>query len=295
MECLPFLPSNRRGDVVEWLGRTAWALGERTEAMRWYQEALLIVHPDAAKETSWSWWTSSRPRFVSILGGLEAACADSDEFRALCGHLKKAGIAGPGGLQWYLEPASGEALEYTVRRASGYAAEFAGRAMPEWLAAGWDWQDPLGDCTALMRTGLAGGLILEAANGRDLYWVNYSAPRLVRPATGDFIAETVCSVACDDRPAIGGLLLWHDPDHYLLLNWGRDGPSQLLLEGCLDGVDRVWGRGYLPGPQMTLRLSRRGARVDALLQRGRGDVVERRPRRPSPPMIRCRSACAPSA
>ena len=149
---LPLLPPNRRGDVAEWLGRAAWALGERAEAMRWYQEALLIVHPDAAKEMVWTWWPSSRPRFVSVLGGLEAACADADEFRALCRHCEETGIAGPAGLQWRLEPALGVELEPAARRAPGYAAEFAGRSMPEWLAAGWEWQDPLGDCTAVTRS-----------------------------------------------------------------------------------------------------------------------------------------------
>ncbi len=54
------------------------------------------------------------------------------------------------------------------------------------------------------------------------------------------------------------------PDHYLLLDWGRGGPGELLLEGCLDGVDRVWGRGYLPGPQITLRLKRSGGAVVGL-------------------------------
>jgi hypothetical protein len=258
---MPLLPPNRRGDVAEWLGRSAWILGERSEAMQWYQEALSIVHLDAAKELVWTWWPTNRPRFVNVLGGLEVACADGEAFRALCRRCQESGIIGPGGLQWRLEPATGEALEYTVSRAPGYAAEFADRSLAEWLAEGWEWQNPLGDCTAIMRTGRSGGLIIAAANGRDLYWVNYSAPRLVRPAAGDFIVETVCSVACDDRPTMGGLLFWRDTDHYLLLDWGRGGPGELLLEGCLDGVDRVWGRGYLPGTQITLRFQRSGGEV----------------------------------
>ena len=142
--------------------------------------------------------------------------------------------------------------------------------------------------------GRAGGLILEAANGRDLYWINHSAPRLVRPVTGDFIVETICATAYDDRPAMGGLLLWRDPDHYLLLDWGRGGPGELLLEGCLDGVDHVWGRGYLPAPQITLRLARRGERVDTFCSADgrRGGTSATRPSRPT---TRYRSACAPSA
>ena len=262
--CLPQLPPNRRGDVAEWLGRVAWAYGERAEAMQWYQEALLIVRLDPANEMFSTWWPSGRSRFVSVLGGLDAICANVDDFRAVCRHCQEAGVAGPAGLQWHLEPALGGELEPAVRRAPVYAAEFAGRAMPKWLAAGWEWQDPLGDCTAFTRSGRAGGLILEAANGRDLYWINYTAPRLVRPATGDLIAEAVCSTANDDHPAMGGLLLWRDAHHYLLLDWGRGGPNELLLEGCLDGVDRVWGRGYLPGPQITLRLKRSGGAVVGL-------------------------------
>ena len=241
--CLPLLPPNRRGDFAEWLGRMAWALGERAEALRWYQEALLTVHPDAANEPISTWWPSNRPRFVSVLGGLEAACADADEFRAFCRRCQETGIAGPAGLQWRLEPALGVALEPAARRAPGYAAEFVGRTMAEWLAAGCGVARSVGR----LHRGHAQWsgrrlLILEAANGRDLYWINYNAPRLVRPATGNLIVEAICSTAYHDRPAMGGVLLWRDPDHYLRLDWARGGsvleiaiPHHQII-GFLDGI-----------------------------------------------------------
>ena len=165
---LPQLPTNRRGDVAEWLGRAAWTLGERVEALRWYQEALLIVHPDAAKEMVWTWWPSNRPRFVSVLGGLEAACADADEFRAFCRRCEETGIAGPAGLQWCLEPAPGAALESTAPTGARLRGGVC-RPIDAW--SGWPrvGSGKIRWATAprSRASGRAGGLILEAANGRD--------------------------------------------------------------------------------------------------------------------------------
>ena len=69
-----------------------------------------------------------------------------------------------------------------------------------------------------------------------------------------------------DRPGMGGLLLWMDNQNYLGLQWGYFGPRQVALEGAVDNVDAVIGRGLLPeGVQERafLRLERRGDQVTA--------------------------------
>jgi regulation of enolase protein 1 (concanavalin A-like superfamily) len=87
---------------------------------------------------------------------------------------------------------------------------------------------------------------------------------LLRAADGDFVVETICALALEGRPGSGGLLLWKDEDNYLLLDWGRGGPNEICLEGCLGRKDVVVGRGRLPAERVFLRLERHGARVDAL-------------------------------
>ena len=43
-----------------------------------------------------------------------------------------------------------------------------------------------------------------AANGRDLYRLNLSAPRLMREISGDFAVEVCVSSVSDEKPQRGG-------------------------------------------------------------------------------------------
>jgi hypothetical protein len=97
--------------------------------------------------------------------------------------------------------------------------------------------------------------------------VNLTAPRLLRLApSGDFAAQTVCGPLHADveQPAIGGLILWQDPLHYLALERGHFGAADISFRGCLDGADCFIGRGRLPAARIWLRLERLGRRVTAL-------------------------------
>jgi len=110
-------------------------------------------------------------------------------------------------------------------------------------------------------------LVIRAANGRTLWDLNLSAPRLLRSASGDVIVQTACG-AVDGAPAIGGLLLWQDEENYLSINLGFWGERQVLFEGCLDNQNTIIGRGSLPGdesvePKVFLRLARSGDTVSA--------------------------------
>ena len=110
-----------------------------------------------------------------------------------------------------------------------------------------------------MTTG-EGFVEVRAANGRDLWWTNVSAPRLVRTFEGNFSLQVTCEPADERTPAIGGLLVWLNERTYLRLDRGSVGRDELVFMGCADGVSMVVGRGRLPGARTFLRLVRtRGA------------------------------------
>ena len=84
-----------------------------------------------------------------------------------------------------------------------------------------------------------------AANGRDLDGLNLSAPRLMREISGDFAVEVCVSSASDDKPMMGGLLVWKDKDNFLRFEKGVHGQDEVRLHGYVDGKHQVAGRGLL--------------------------------------------------
>jgi hypothetical protein len=128
-------------------------------------------------------------------------------------------------------------------------------------AHAWTWHDECGDCTYRVDAALE----IHAANARDLWGLNASAPRLLLAApTGDFAVQCVCCTVSEAHLALGGLMLWGDHQHYLVLEWGRWGAADLAFRGCLANVDRLFGRGRLSGDRHWLRLERRGHEIRAL-------------------------------
>jgi hypothetical protein len=112
-------------------------------------------------------------------------------------------------------------------------------------------------------------MVIHAANGRALWKTNQSAPRFVRSASGDVIVQTACEPAfsVEERPAIGGLVLWKDSNHFLRVDRGRFGPEDILFLGNLGGQPSFFGRGRLPlndAGRVYLRLERIAGRVRAL-------------------------------
>jgi hypothetical protein len=96
--------------------------------------------------------------------------------------------------------------------------------------------------------------------------MNCSAPRVLRQASGDLIVETACVPAMNDRPTIGGLLLWKDQENYLWLMRGLLGDREIVLGGCVADEEIIFGRGGLceSAERVTLRLVRAGSQVNAL-------------------------------
>jgi hypothetical protein len=226
---------------------------------------LSLFEPHARTEWRFRWW----PLLACILSGLETAYDDPARFQAFCHSLppaKQQQLAAllPG--LWQLEPTSPRALSSPT-----FHDPFIQTLVPTWR-----WQDPLADGSFTTQNGLT----IRAANGRDLWNLNRSAPRLLRPVSGDFTIQTMCGPllnAHNPLPSIGGLLIWRDDNHFLRLVWGNRGPDHISFEGCLDGQDIILGQGRLPHPNPTdgtpltrvvLRLERQHNQVAALCSAG---------------------------
>jgi hypothetical protein len=195
---------------------------------------------------------------MQALSGLEEASEDTTAFRAFCHRSQDEHpeVGGASLAQWYLEPTEPHAFSQH-RLQEGFTAP---------LSSDWVWHDPFADCSCTVQNELE----IRAANGRDLWHLNRSAPRLLRPAGartaggGDFAVQAVCRSVSEDMPAIGGILLWRNKANYLRLDWGTRGPHEVSFEGCVENKDVIIGRGRLPAEPMFLRLERLGSRVHAL-------------------------------
>jgi regulation of enolase protein 1 (concanavalin A-like superfamily) len=235
------------------------ALGLRTEARAEYATIFRSMRP--ALVCSWSQRAWLRPHLPALLHGLAEAYGDSKAFWAFCRdyQTRHPDVATRSLQQWHLEPAMTE----PVQRVARLARDFGWETVEGLRADGWRWSDPCGDSSFELQPAI--GLVMCAGNGRELFFTNQSAPRLLGPMSGDFEAEVVC-LAVDDRPAIGGLLLWRDGKNYVRVEWGRYGRREVLFEGCVANMDADYGCGCLPieTQRVFLRLARRGERVDAL-------------------------------
>jgi len=216
--------------------------------------------------------------FASVLGGLEEAMADPAAFRAYChdypgreqlcdGAQHLPDLAQLALQQWFLEPATPSPDWSDVQQLLPDAQADAPDTSS--LPPGWTWHDSLGGCRTTWRQGLT----IEAGNGRDLWRLNQSAPRLLyalsslpADSRSGIAVEATSSPAAADKPAIGGLVLWVDPTNYLRLDRGLNGPNEMTLIGCLDDRDVILGRGRLPpeptGPGVPDRLGRAWLRFE---------------------------------
>ncbi|MCJ7737093.1 MAG: hypothetical protein MUQ10_07240, partial [Anaerolineae bacterium] len=239
------------------LGRAYLASGDGCQAQQCFEGALLsLTELESDFDLSWL--------FVPLLSGLDAALGDLGAFQAWVRRFR----AQPSLLEGILERWSLERAEIRQTRGRPLLLDGIEESRPDWI-----WEDRFGDCSRRRDPGK--GLTIRAANARHLWKMNLSAPRLLRSWPGDVtdaVVQVTCEPALDDRPAIGGLLLWRDKRDYLWLEVGRFGQRDVAFGGCLDNRDLVIGRGRLPeGPEpgwamgepVTLRLEVDGDRVDA--------------------------------
>ncbi|MFQ5796529.1 MAG: AAA family ATPase, partial [Candidatus Bipolaricaulia bacterium] len=228
------------------LGRTYLANRQRREALTKFQQAVALMTPDSSA-------------FAYALSGLEEAYDDSEAFRAFCQHFQEEHPEFDDSpfVQWFLEPT--EAIDFPQPQ-NRVHDKFV-----DSLSSDWAWQDPFDDSSFTVNDGLE----IHAANGRDLgsitkWHINLSAPRILRPVSGDFSIQTVCVPVSKEKPAIGGLVLWKDRENYLRLARGIRGEHEISLEGCLGNEDVIIGHGRLAGEHVFLQLERLGDCVNAL-------------------------------
>lgn len=190
------------------------------------------------------------PVLVAALASVEATLADAPAFQAYCRQVQ-AEKPDFQLQQWWLEP-----IEPDFRLSE---------ALPDNLKSkiqALKWVDPFGDCAW---TVAENSVVIRAANRRELWVNNLSAPRLLWSVVGDFAMQVVCQAAEANRPALGGLLLWQDQENYLRLTWGEYGAASITLVGCIGNEDQILGRGRLAHTgQVYLRLERVGTQVRAL-------------------------------
>ncbi|MBN1579380.1 MAG: DUF1349 domain-containing protein [Anaerolineae bacterium] len=234
------------GRWSRYLARAYLALGGRQRAREQLQTSAVLADDGV--------FTAPHLSLFEVLSLLEQASETRADFDVLCNQLREQ---------------HAQILASRYARFVGWRLELAEVEMdlsgqihdlplqsPDWI-----WVDPYGDCSHTA----SGGLEICAANGRDMWHINWSAPRMLRQISGDFCLQTVCVPAMDDSPAIAGLLLWQDEKNYLRLDRGAFGEHEIAFLGCLDNEDVAIGRGWLRegSERIFLRLERIGNRISA--------------------------------
>jgi hypothetical protein len=238
-------------------GQAHLAREDRVEALGRFQEALALVGSEELRGYPAQPYQAEfdvNPLVASTLSGLEEAYEAPEPFQAFCDRCRARAGDGPF-VQWYLEPANVGPVR-PVQGKPPIREEFV-----ETLPSEWVWQDPLDGCSFTVQNGLE----IHAASGRGFWFFNWSAPRMLRPVSGDWVAQTVC-VPATEKPAIGGIVLWKDKKNYLRLDRGATGEHEILFAGCLGNRDILIGRGRLQtdaSGRVFFRLERDGDRMNA--------------------------------
>ena len=104
---------------------------------------------------------------------------------------------------------------------------------------------------------------MHAASGSDLYWTNFSAPRLLQRVSGDFAAEVRLKAALDALTSVGGILIWKDEGNYIRFERGMNGKYEVGLWSNVQEQRNYFGRGRLVSDIIYLRLERTGHKFSA--------------------------------
>jgi predicted ATPase/class 3 adenylate cyclase len=189
---------------------------------------------------------------VATVAGVEEACEDPSSFRAIVADAfgSRQARTGRPPIKWFLTTAEPEDLGAKI-----LDERFTGQTLPAWT-----WQNPFDDSKYAVRD----GLIVHAANGRDLWRSNQSAPRLVRPVDGDFAAQATAMPGLSDRPSMGGILIWKNDLNYIYLARGLSGEHDLCFMGSTEGQEVILGRGRLASDRILLRFEKVDNTVCAL-------------------------------
>jgi class 3 adenylate cyclase/tetratricopeptide (TPR) repeat protein len=196
-------------------------------------------------------------RLLNALDGLEYVYKSIDkrnEFLDFCKSYREKHAESVKDLplqQWYLEPAP------ISEKYSNIA--FTDALDNDPLDSSWTWLNPLDDCSYTIIENK--GLEISAVNGRNLSGQNLSSPGFIREATGDFAVQVCILSPSEDKPQLGGLLIWKDEGNYICFTKGDSDRYGFQFFGYLDKKQLMAGRGYLPDEndeKVYLRLERSG-------------------------------------
>jgi class 3 adenylate cyclase/tetratricopeptide (TPR) repeat protein len=225
----------------EEVGDYAFALrlnGEREQAQERFREVIdtqVNIHPGDLYEIA-----KEQEVLANAVSGLENTFEDESAFRE---HCRESIVAIDPDFQWHLRRGSPSRFEISIDPPPNIE----------------HWIDRFGDCSYVSGETIE----IRAANGRDLWWTNLSAPRLVFEVSDNFAFQLVCSPISPHVPAIGGIVVWKNESNYLRLDWGTRGPNEVSFSGCMDEKDIIVGRGRILSECIELRLQRIGERMTA--------------------------------
>jgi tetratricopeptide (TPR) repeat protein/regulation of enolase protein 1 (concanavalin A-like superfamily) len=228
--------------------RAKYLLGNAYLRKRDYESALELFDELAHSNIS------PLPNAVGAIEKLFMEQGECEKFSIYCDQLQESNadrLAESAFQQWYLTPAE-PSKDYNVMLFSDGFASGKVNSL-------WTWTDKYGDCA--YDNADSEGLCITSANGRDLFGINLSAPRLMRDISGGFAAEVSVSPASDDEPQMGGILIWKDRDSFLRFERGVYGQNEMRLHGYVYGKRQVAGRGLLQvedDNEVHLRVERSG-------------------------------------
>jgi len=256
------IPQLREEWALSGVGRVHLSQGDKTGAIPPLQQAL---------ENS-SYIFFERPYQANeLLSSLEQAMSDSENFRTYLGQYRKQNPELYRTIfnQWFLSETDVSRIDHLP----GFKASFADKGsenqdgltslkkQADNILDDWEWVDPFGDCEFKKDK----GLVIQAANERNLYNLNHSAPRLLykNEISGDFTIQANCQPVFEDRPSIGGILIWQSEKYWFCLEAGTRGKDEISFRGFMENNNLIFGRGQLESFTKTLRLERRGNRLNA--------------------------------
>jgi len=197
------------------------------------------------------------PRILASMEEAYVALGAPEKFVEYCHFLKEQHADALGKRPFffgYLDPAEPSAEFSHLSFADDFNSEV--------VDSSWNWIDEFKDCAYQLNGG--DGLVICAANGRDLGHLNLSAPRLMQETASNLAVEVCILPASDDKPQIGGLLVWKDRDNFLRFEKGTIGQKGVAFGGYVNGEWQLAGHGLIPHDGEThLRLERLGDQFSA--------------------------------
>jgi len=141
-------------------------------------------------------------------------------------------------------------------------ARFIEQFTQEPIDAGWEWVNPVGDCSYEIEN--ESYLQITVPPGHDLRLKDRDAPRLLRAISDDFTIETKISDGSEGKK-LGGLFVWKDESNFARFEVASSSTTW-WHEGCVYYEANVDGRFIHPGvhpseaDEVWLRLERKGGR-----------------------------------